>query len=165
MGKTKKKPHILGGLRIVAIFEAAKGLLVLLAGFGLLTFIHQDLRLAAERLVKHLHFNPASHYPRVFIDAADRVTDMQLWALALSALFYAVIRVAEAYGLWHQRQWAEWFGLLTGGMYLPVELFELTRGVTWPKMTVFVVNAGVVGYLAYALDKSRGRGKRAAHAG
>jgi hypothetical protein len=50
------------GLHIVALFEAAKGLLVLLVGFELLTFIHKDIHEAAMRLVKHIHLNPASHY-------------------------------------------------------------------------------------------------------
>ena len=154
-GKGQTKLHLRRGLRVVSLFEAAKGLLVLLVGCGLLTLIHKDLHLAAERLVRHLHFNPASHYPLIFIDAANNVTDIQLWVMAFSALLYSLVRGVEAYGLWQQRQWAEWFGLLTGGMYLPVELFEITRGVTWPKVTVLAVNAGVVGYLSFVLYQSR----------
>lgn len=143
------------GLHLVALFEGAKGLLVLLVGFGLLEFIHKDLHLAAEQLVRHFHLNPASHYPRIFVDAADRMTDGKLLAMAFSAMFYSVIRFVEAVALWMYRQWAEWFGLLTGGMYLPVELYEIMIGVTWPKVTVFIVNAGIVGYLAYVLYQSR----------
>jgi uncharacterized membrane protein (DUF2068 family) len=153
--KHKRRDHPKGGLRIVALFEAAKGLLVLLAGFGLLEFIHKDLHLAAEQLVRHFHLNPASRYPRIFIDAAAHVTDLYLWALAFSALLYSVVRMVEAYGLWNQQQWAEWFGLLTGAMYMPVELIEIMRGATWPKLTVFVINAAIVGYLAYILLRSR----------
>ncbi|HEU0264788.1 MAG TPA: DUF2127 domain-containing protein, partial [Geobacterales bacterium] len=52
----------------------------------------------------------------------------------------------------------EWFGLLTGGMYVPVELYEVTRGVTWPKLSLLVVNLGVVSYLLYALNKKGGKG-------
>jgi uncharacterized membrane protein (DUF2068 family) len=152
--KNKKGPSK-GGLRVVAGFEAMKGLLVLLAGCGLLSVIHKDLHLAAVRLVQALHFNPAKHYPSIFIDAADRVTDLQLWMLALSALLYSVVRLVEAYGLWKQMLWAEWFGLLSGAMYIPLEIFEASRQFTWPRVTVLIVNLGVVGYLADALLKSR----------
>jgi uncharacterized membrane protein (DUF2068 family) len=148
------------GLRLVATMEAAKGLLVLLAGGGLLSVIHKDLHLAAVHLVQVLHFNPAKHYPSIFIDAADRVTDLQLWMLALSALLYSVIRFVEAYGLWHKMQWAEWFGLLSGAMYIPLEIFEASREFTWPRITVLLVNLGVVGYLGDALLKSRKSQKR-----
>ena len=102
-----------------------------------------------------LHFNPAKHYPSIFIDAADRVTDLQLWMLAFSALLYSLIRFVEAYGLWKQMQWAEWFGLLSGAMYIPLEIFETSREFTWPRITVLLVNLGVVGYLGDALLKSR----------
>ncbi|HJV36634.1 DUF2127 domain-containing protein [Geomonas sp.] len=152
-----RKPDHHKGLRVVATFEAAKGALVLLAGCGLLTFIHHDLHQAAVKLVRVLHLNPAKHYPSIFIDAADRATDMQLWVLAFSALLYSVIRFAEAYGLWTKQQWAEWFGLLSGAMYIPVEVFEVSQDISWPRVTVLVVNLGVVAYLGDILAKSRKR--------
>jgi uncharacterized membrane protein (DUF2068 family) len=152
--------HVKGGLRVVSIVEAAKGLLVLLTGFGLLAYVHKDLHLAAERLVRHFHLNPASRYPRIFLDLADHVTDGQLWIMALSALLYAGARFVEAYGLWHERRWAEWFGLLTGGMYVPLELFEIARGVSWPKAVLLIVNAGVVGYLSFIVYQARQKRKQ-----
>ena len=155
MTKKSRKPVIKKGLRIVSIFEATKGILVLLAGCGVLSFIHKDLHQAAVQLVTVLHFNPAMHYPSIFIDAANRVTDLQLWMLSLSALFYSTVRLVEAYGLWKQMQWAEWFGLLSGGMYIPVEVFEVSRELSWPRISVLVVNVGVVAYLADLLSKSR----------
>lgn len=157
-----EREHEKDGLRVVAVFEAAKGALVLLAGFGLLAYVHKDLHLAAERLVRHFHLNPASRYPRIFIDLAAHVPDAQLWLLAFSALLYAVARLVEAYGLWNGRRWAEWFGLLAGGIYIPLELFEIERGVTWPKATLLVVNAGIVAYLSLVLYQAR---QKRTHAG
>jgi uncharacterized membrane protein (DUF2068 family) len=161
LGKITEGQYLKDGLRIVSLFEAAKGLLVLLTGFGLLAYIHKDLHFAAERLVRHFHLNPASRYPRIFLDLADRVTDTQLWTLALFALLYAGARFVEAYGLWRQRPWAEWFAVLTGGIYIPLELFELTHGVTWPKVTLLIVNAGIVAYLSFILFQARQERKHA----
>jgi uncharacterized membrane protein (DUF2068 family) len=143
------------GLRVVAVFEGAKGGLVLITGFGVLAFIHQGLHDAAEELVRHLHLNPARHYPRIFLDAAARVTDTQLLLLALSASLYVVVRFVEAFGLWRRKRWAAWFGALSGGIYIPVELFELARGYSWVKMTVLAVNLAIVAYLGYELFESR----------
>ncbi|MGC1456129.1 MAG: DUF2127 domain-containing protein [Nitrospirota bacterium] len=154
------RDHSKDGIRVVSIFEATKGLLVLLVGCGLLTFIHQDLHLAAEQLVRHIHLNPARHYPRIFIDLAQHISDGQLWMLAMSALLYSGVRFVEAYGLWLQKQWAEWFAILTSGMYIPVELFEVIRKTTWPRVTVLSVNVGIVAYLAYILYQSRQESKQ-----
>ena len=147
------------GLRVVAVFEGAKGGLVLITGLGLLAFIHRDLHNAAEEIVRHLHWNPARHYPRVFLDAAAHVTDTQLLLLALSAFLYSVVRFIEAFGLWRRKQWAAWFGVLSGGIYIPVELFEVAHRVSWAKLTVLSVNLAVVAYLGYAL-MSHGRPPR-----
>jgi uncharacterized membrane protein (DUF2068 family) len=139
-----KTKNTLDAVRIAAMFETAKGLLVLFAGSGLLMLIHKDIHSVAEQFVRLLHLNPAKHYPRIFLDAVTHLTDLQLWALAFSALSYAVVRFAEAYGLWFHRQWAEWFGFLTGGMYIPLELYEMLHGVTWIKLTILLINLVVV---------------------
>ena len=152
-----KQRHVQEGVRLVALFEAAKGALVLLAGFGLLAYIHKDLHEGAARLVRHFHLNPASRFPRIFIDLADHITDGQLWILAACALFYATLRFVEAYGLWRQLAWAEWFALLAGGVYLPLEVLDIARGVTWPRLTLFVVNSGIVAYLSLILCQKRQR--------
>jgi uncharacterized membrane protein (DUF2068 family) len=141
------------GLRVVAVFEGAKGVLVLVTGFGLLAFIHRDLHNAAEEIVRHFHLNPAHRYPKIFLDAAARVTDTRLWFLALSAFLYAVVRFVEAFGLWHRKRWAEWFGVLSGGIYIPVELFEVVHRLSWARLTVLTVNLVIVAYLGYALTR------------
>jgi len=135
------------GLKAVAMFEALKGLLVLLAGFGLLALVHHDVQAFVERIVVHLHLNPARHYPRVFIAAAGRLTDARLWLLAAGAFAYSLLRFAEAYGLWRERAWAEWIGIVSGGVYLPVEAYELVNRPTVLKAALLIVNAVIVAYL------------------
>ena len=145
-----KKP-LVDGIRAIALFEAAKGALVLLAGFGVLGLLHRDVQAIAERLVRFSHLNPASKYPRIFIDAADRVTDKQLWMFAGGAAAYAIVRGFEAYGLWKGRAWAEWLALVAGGLYLPLEYYHLWHRFTWMKLAVVSANLGVVAVMAYAL--------------
>jgi uncharacterized membrane protein (DUF2068 family) len=141
----------LSTIRSVAIFEAAKGTLVLLTGFGALSLIHHDARLFAEQLVGHLHLNPAKHDPRIFIDAAAHLTDTRLWILATLAAFYGLIRFIEAYGLWRGRRWAEWFAAVSGGIYIPFELYELFQGINWLSLGALMVNVLIVGLMINAL--------------
>ena len=150
----------LAGLRLVAVFEAAKGAVVLVAGFGLLSLVHKDAQHFAEQLVAHLHLNPANGYPRIFIDAVANVTNARLWVLAGFALLYAAIRWVEAYGLWRERRWAEWFAVASGAIYVPAEVYELFRGVTWMKLVLFAVNVCIVAYMAYLLRDAK-RNKQA----
>ena len=144
------------GVRAVAVFEALKGAIVLIAGFGLLSLLHRDLQATAERLVRHSHLNPARHTPRVFVEAASHLNDSRLRYLAVLAFLYAVVRFVEAYGLWKIKVWAEWFAILSGSIYLPIELYELFAGVTWMKVVVLLINAFIVLYLVYVRLLNRG---------
>ena len=137
-------------VRGIAIVEASKGLLVLLVGFGLLSLAHRDVEQFAAELVRHAHLNPASHHPHIFIEAATKATDSRLWMLALAAFLYAALRLSEAYGLWHRRRWAEIFAVVTGALYLPVEIYELIERVTVVRIIVFAVNAMIVAYFGHA---------------
>jgi uncharacterized membrane protein (DUF2068 family) len=145
-----RKP-ILTAVRTIAVFEAAKGAIVLLAGLGLLALINRDVQDMAERIVRHSHLNPASRYPHIFIDVASRVTNAHLWAMAGAATLYALVRFVEAYGLWFERRWAEWFAMISSGMYIPIEIYELIHRPSWPKAILLTVNVGIVAYMAYLL--------------
>jgi uncharacterized membrane protein (DUF2068 family) len=137
------------GLRTIATLEASKGILVLLAGFGLLHFLHRDAGEAAEHIVHRLHMNPYRHVGRVFIEAASKLTDGKLWALAVGALAYSTVRFVEAYGLWNRRVWAEWFALLSGMLYIPWEVYEVLDRATKLRFGILAINIVIVVYMAW----------------
>lgn len=131
-------------LDVVAAIEAAKGTVVLLAGFGLLGLLHQDLHALSGEIVAHLHMDPARKYPHIFIDLLSSLTDRRLWLMAGMALLYSSIRFAEAYGLWKQKTWAEWLALVGGCIYLPLEVYEIFHKVTFLHVSALVVNLVIV---------------------
>jgi uncharacterized membrane protein (DUF2068 family) len=139
------------GLRVVAVFEAAKGLIVFAAGLGLFHLVHRDVGEAAEHLVRLLHLDVDKKYPRIFIEAAARIDDSHLRMLACLALLYSAVRLVEGYGLWRDRRWAEWFGAVSGAVYLPLEVYKLWEGVTWLHAGILLVNCIVVFYLTQLL--------------
>jgi uncharacterized membrane protein (DUF2068 family) len=152
-------------LRVVAVFELAKGLLALAAGAGLLAFVHHDLRSVTTELLLHLHLDPARRVPGIFLLLADRVASIDLWLVALGAALYALVRIAEAYGLWFGREWAEWLGAAAGMIYVPFELYALAKGVTPLRLSTLAINLLVVAVLTEALWRRRRLGSRPARQG
>lgn len=142
-----------GALRTVALIEAVKGVIVLCAGFGVLSLLHRDIERIAISLVTRLHIDPEAHYTGVFIEAASRTTDTRLWGFAALAMLYSVLRLCEAYGLWFDHRWGLWFGVASGGIYLPVELYELWHKPGWIKVGTLFVNLVVIAYLAGRLRR------------
>lgn len=136
------------GLRTVAAFEALKGVLVLLLLAGLL-MVHNRIEDYAEDLLYHLHIDFDRTFARDFLKAASRLTDSHLWTVGAAATMYAIVRFIEAWGLWNRRVWAEWFALLSGGLYLPWELMKVAEQATWEHVVVLGVNVVIVAYMLY----------------
>jgi len=138
-------------VRLVALFEAFKGVVVLAAATGGLVFIHKDVHGFAVRFIEHLHLNPASRYPQIFIDAASDVGNSHLLLLAFGAAAYGLARLIEAYGLFRERAWAEIFAVGSGAIYVPLEVVELIRRPGWQSTALLLLNLIVVAIMVRAL--------------
>jgi uncharacterized membrane protein (DUF2068 family) len=153
--KTGLRPAQRRLLRLVASFEFVKGIFVLLIGLSAILLVHKDAWVIAESLLALLHISTDRHSAQLFLDFADDLTDARLWAAARLAFAYSALRFAEAYGLWKQRRWAEWFAFGSGTLLIPLEIHELLRGVTPLRSAVFVGNLIIVFYMLYLLCAGR----------
>ncbi|MER3435684.1 MAG: hypothetical protein C4288_20420 [Leptolyngbya sp. ERB_1_1] len=69
---------------------------------------------------------------------------MQFWG-TITAL-YAILIFVQAVGLWFNRTWTKGLVLLTAGIGLPIELYELAHGFTLLKCLIFAINSIIFGY-------------------
>jgi uncharacterized membrane protein (DUF2068 family) len=156
-GKSQTSTPHLPVLRTVAAFEFTKGLLVVLAGSGLISLIHRNVNLedVADNLLYVLHLNSDRHLSQVFVAVAARLDDANLMTVAVAAALYCALRFAESYGLWNARAWAQWFALLSGIVYLPLEIYELIRRSTALRWVLLSLNVAIVTYMAYVRVKAQ----------
>ena len=138
-------------IRAVSVIEVAKGAVVLLAGFGALSLIHHDVQRAADKVIGHLHLDLAKHYPRIFVDTAAHIADAHLWLLATLAVVYALVRFVEGWGLWHERPWAEWLAACSAGIYIPFEIYELSKRASVLALSALVINLLIIVLMIIAL--------------
>ena len=148
-------PRLKESIRAIAVFEAIKGALVLAAGFGLLRLLHKDAHRIACEFISRVHLSPVQKYPKIFIDLADHITDGKLWFFAGLALIYSTFRFVEGYGLWRQKVWAEWLAVVSGAIYLPIEIYEVFIKVSFVRVFALVANIVVVAVVAYVLIQKR----------
>lgn len=145
------------GLRTVAVFEALKGVLVILLLLALLA-VHNRLEDYAEDLLYHLHIDFDRRWAQSFLQAASRLNDARLWTVGIAATLYVSVRFIEAWGLWNRRVWAEWFALLSGALYLPWELAKVAERANWEHIGVLAVNVIIVVYMLFIrIRESRAR--------
>jgi uncharacterized membrane protein (DUF2068 family) len=62
-----------------------------------------------------------------------------------------MLYMIEGIGLWHQSRWAEYLTIVATSLLIPLEIYEVTRRVTIPRIGALVVNVVVVIYLIYRL--------------
>jgi len=153
----KRSQRVPVGLRSIAVFEAAKGALAFAAGCGLLSLRHTDLHAATDAFLLRHGINPERHYTRLFIESVARATNHHASQIAAVAFAYALIRFAEGYGLWQAKHWAEWFAVISAGLYLPLELSHFVRHPTPLNASVIVLNLLLMVYLARLLIQQRDR--------
>jgi uncharacterized membrane protein (DUF2068 family) len=156
------------GLRGVALFEASKGVIGLVFGAWLMSLRHKDLGDVAEHLLrflhKTLHLSPDSHIGHSIMRAASHVNHHNVHIWALLAFLYGSIRFTEATGLWLEKEWAEWFAVISGALYTPYLTWELFRHPNVYTWTGFIANGLIVAYLIWLLRDSSRKRKEASEA-
>lgn len=60
---------------------------------------------------------------------------------------YALLQIAEGIGLWSLKRWGEYVAVVGTSVFLPLEVYELTKHITAFKITAFVINLVLVAYL------------------
>lgn len=90
---------------------------------------------------------------------AVSINNLYLVGVAIAA--YAALEGAEAVGLWLGRRWAEYLTFIATVVFVPYEVYELTKGISALKMLALVINVAIVAYLLVAkrLFGLRGGGK------
>jgi len=134
------------GLRSIAVFEAVKGLIALMAATGIA--LHRQLRPMVYALADHLDLDPAHDRPMALLHALAAGANAHLRLIGFGALAYAILRFAEAIGLWQARVWALWFGALSAALYLPFELMRLFSHPGVLPLALLILNGAVVYYLS-----------------
>ena len=143
------------GIRAIAIFEMVKGFLGLVVGITLMFLLHKDLEAVAENVLEYLHIDPTGHFAEMFVERASRVNESNIIIFIVLAFVYTIVRLVEAYGLWKLRPWAEWFAIISGCLYLPIEIYKIFQKPSIAHFLIFFGNILIVLYLIYVRGEAR----------
>lgn len=135
-------------LFLIGVFKLAKGVGLLIAGFGLLRLLHRDVASVVQRWIEVLRVDPDNRFIHRALLKVFNVTPKQLKELSAGTFIYAAIFLTEATGLLTRKHWAEYMTLISTGLFIPFEVWEIHRHFTMLKLGVTVVNAAIVWYLA-----------------
>ncbi|MGA3262605.1 MAG: DUF2127 domain-containing protein [Terracidiphilus sp.] len=148
-------------LILIAAFKLLQALLFVAIGVGALRLLHKDLGDMLERLAYHLRFNPESGLVNFILVKSTLINDRMLRQIGEVVFIYAGLDLIEGTGLYLEKVWAEYLTLAITASFLPLELLEVFRRLTWIRVGLLAANALVLFYLVY-LVVEHGRRRRTA---
>jgi uncharacterized membrane protein (DUF2068 family) len=155
--KITSKPHQRNRwLILIAAYKLVQALLFAAIGVGALRMLHQDVGDVLAQLADHLRFNPESRFVNFILDKASLLDDPLLRRIGAAAFSYAGLGMLEGIGLYLEKIWAEYLTLIITASFLPWEIFEVIRKLTYFRVSLLVVNALVLLYLLVLVTR-RGR--------
>jgi uncharacterized membrane protein (DUF2068 family) len=133
---------------LIGLFKLFKGISLLIVGFGLLKLLHRDIGTVVDHWIEVLRVDPDNRFVHRALLRIFNVTPKQLKELSAGTFLYAGIFLTEGTGLVLRKHWAEYMTLISTGLFIPLEVYEIYRHFTWVKVAVTVVNVLIVWYLA-----------------
>jgi uncharacterized membrane protein (DUF2068 family) len=145
-------------LRIIAVDRAIHFVVLALLAVAVFLFAAHEIRLReifyrVVNAVQGTAADPAHPPKHGFLHTVEHLFTLSsttLYAVAAIAAAYAVLEGVEAVGLWYQKRWAEYLTFVATILFLPYEVYELTRTASAFKIVALVVNLLVAAYLLYA---------------
>jgi uncharacterized membrane protein (DUF2068 family) len=160
-------------LRAFAVERFLRFLIIGVAAYGVWWFKYDQAGIqraynnalpAIRALYQDLGFDVSHSKLLVLVHHALTISPRWVTILAFGLPVYALIELVEGVGLWLARRWGEYFAMIATSIFLPWEVWELTRGhITWLKVAAFVINLLLVIYLVWTRRLFGVRGGKAAY--
>ncbi len=142
-----KKHHDMGFMAI-AILKLVKGLLLFLIGVGALSLMRKD---TTDVVTHWAHVFQVDMHSKFIQRWLLRLGLMRHRDLAVVAFFYSGLMFTEGIGLLMEKTWAKYMTAIITATFIPLELYEMIRRVTYIRVCVLGLNMIVVAYLVMRL--------------
>ena len=148
-------------LVLIAAEKFFHALIFVIIGIGARRLLHKDVADELSTLADHLHFDPESRLVNFLLEKASLLNDPALRRIGFVAFSYAAISLLEGIGLYLEKAWGEFLTLAITASFLPWEIIEIFRRVTWFRIGLLTINILIFVYLLrLVLSRARLRAKK-----
>jgi uncharacterized membrane protein (DUF2068 family) len=149
----RTRKHSQGLLRVIAVFKLAKALLLVGIGLGALKLLDPA---TAARVADWVSALASQIGPRATSEVNGKLAALPHSKLLLAGIvsfLYAALFAVEGIGLWMGARWAEFLTIIATSSFVPLEVYELIKQVTPPRIATLVINLAIVGYLVWKVKQ------------
>ena len=142
-------------LLVIAIFKFIKGALLLALAGGAISLFHKDVSAHVQEWLDQLRIDPDNRFIGAFLTKLQLVHTKELKELSALGAGYAALFLTEGVGLLFRQHWAEWLTIIATTSFIPLELYELRKQFTAPRVGLLVANCAIVLFLLYRVRQKR----------
>ncbi len=124
--------------------------------------LNRDLPVVRD-LLRDLGINVTHSKLYVLVQHALTLSPRTVTLVAIGAVAYTGLELAEGTGLWLARRWGEYLAMVATSLGLPLEIYDMTRNVSVTALVLFALNLVLVLYLVITKRLFGVRGGKAAY--
>ena len=147
------------GLRLLAIYYVAQGLLLIAVGVGGLILVDQNQLLIVKHWLHVIRLDPDNRIIHWLLTNILPVTNQMLETFSVGSFVYGGLAFVQGGGLFFSKSWASYLTVLVVGSFIPWELYSLLDDVTPLKLLALGINVVIVGYLLMSELRAEGQAK------
>ena len=126
---------------------------MLVVGIGALSLLHKDGSEVVEHWTHLLQLNMQNRWIQDLVIKLGLVDRRELGLIAGTTFFYSALLLTEGVGLLFEKAWAEYLTFIITASFIPIEVYELMRRLTVPRIVILAVNVLIAAYLAVRLQQ------------
>jgi uncharacterized membrane protein (DUF2068 family) len=115
--------------------------------------MHAEIATLFSLLIEALHLNADSRFIHTLVLKVDALQSNSVLLAGLVSLGYAGILLIEGVGLWLEFTWASYMTVVSTGLLLPFEIYEVVEQVSLLRIGVLLLNLAIVAYLIIQLRR------------
>ena len=136
-------------LRTIAVFKSVKALLLIGVALGSLNLLNPATADTADRWASTLSWRFSPQAASAIQERLSSLQPAELKVAGSVAFLYAALFAVEGVGLWMLKRWAQYLTIIATSSFVPFEVYELIRHVSWQRGATLGINLLVVGYLVW----------------
>lgn len=142
-------------LRLIAVFKFVEAAVIIAAAFAALKLLDPTTLKTLAAWTEALPAISEQNLAKRVLNHLSGITPREVKEIGIGGFLFAAIFLVEGVGLWLERRWAEWLSVLATSVFIPLELLELFRHASLPKLIALVLNSLVVAYLIFRIQSAK----------
>ncbi len=134
-------------LYVIIGIKLLKGALFVTLAIIAYALSDNDLPAEYHKVLHVLRLNPERKFWADLAVQVGKLTQANVLWTAAGTLVYSMFSLVEGTGLIFRVSWAGWMAIGESAFFIPIELYELSKGFTWLVFVILGINVMIVWYL------------------